>query len=82
MKGDETMKNSPVIEKEFKQRLKTVCSDEEFIMGMLVYAYDDEDRQFLINYIDAGDDVNLETVTVIASNLCDLRDEMNGNRKS
>lgn len=51
-------------------------------MGMLVFAYDDEDRQFLIDYIDAGDDVNIETVSVLALNLCDRRDEINANRKS
>ena len=65
-----------------EERLKRIFDDKEFIMGMLVFAYDDEDRQFLIDYIDAGDDVNIETVSVLALNLCDRRDEINADRKS
>lgn len=74
--------NSPLIESQLSSRLKRIFDDKEFIMGMLVFAYDDEDRQFLIDYIDAGDDVNIETVSVLALNLCDRRDEINANRKS
>ena len=74
--------NSPLIESQLSARLKRIFDDKEFIMGMLVFAYDDEDRQFLIDYIDAGDDVNIETVSVLALNLCDRRDEINADRKS
>ena len=73
--------NSPLIETQLSARLKRIFDDKEFIMGKLVFVYDDEDRQFLIDYIDAGDDVNVETVSVLALNLCDRRDEINSNRE-
>lgn len=69
--------NSRTLEAELIKRLKKIFNDKEFVMGMLVFVYDDKDRQSLIDYIDNGEDVTVESVSVIALNLCDLRDRIN-----
>lgn len=74
--------NSRTLETELIKRLKKVFNDKEFVMGMLVFVYDDKDRQLLIDYIDKGEDVTVESVSAIALNLCDLRDEINFKQNS
>lgn len=69
--------NKPIsdIAIEFVRKLQDIWDDEEFIIGMLTYADNDEDRKTIIEFIDAGIDVDVETVTVLA---LDLDDKRNG----
>lgn len=66
-------KRVSTVEIELRKRLKALFDDWEFINGILVYARDERDRQTLLEFIDAGDDVSVETVTVLALELCDAR---------
>ena len=56
------------------EKLRDLFDDEEFIMGVLVYVDNVDDRMKLLEFIDAGDDVSVETVTVRALELNDIRE--------
>lgn len=59
------------------KRLRSVYNDDNFIIGVLSYVWEsEEDQQTIINFIDAGEDVDDETVIVLAMNLCDIREGM------
>lgn len=60
---------------EFVQKLEGIWDDREFIIGMLTIAEHDEDKRKIIEFIDAGIDVDAETVTVLALDLDDKRNE-------
>ena len=75
------MKNSRILEKELERRIRQIFDDDEYVLGIKIAAYDDEDRQTLIDFIDKGEDVTVESVLVISLNLCDLRDEYNAEKK-
>lgn len=55
------------------EKLKNIFNDREFIIGILTYADNEEDQKTIINFINEDDDVTVETVTVLALNLCDMR---------
>lgn len=58
---------------EFVQKLQNIWDDKDFIIGMLSFADNDEDRKTIIEFIDAGVDVDVETVSVLALELNDKR---------
>lgn len=58
---------------ELVKRLRVLFDDREFFLAILSYADTDSDRQAIIDFIDAGDDVDVETVTVMALDLNDLK---------
>lgn len=59
-------------------KLRTVYDNDNFILGVLCDVWESpEDQQTVINFIDAGDDVDMETVCVLAMNLGDAREEIN-----
>lgn len=60
--------------KQLELKLRELFDDDEFVEGILVYAYDERDRETILDFINSGDDVSVETVTVLALNLCDQRD--------
>lgn len=60
---------------EFVQKLQGIWDDKDFIIGMLSFADNDEDRKTIIEFIDAGVDVDVETVSVLALELNDKRNE-------
>lgn len=60
---------------EFVQKLQDLWDDKEFIIGMLSIAEHDEDKRKIIEFIDAGIDVDVETVTVLALDLDDKRND-------
>lgn len=70
-------KNLSKVTSALVERVRKIYDNEEFIIGIISSAYDERDRQKLIDFIDAGDDVSLETVAVLAMNLGDARDEEN-----
>lgn len=59
------------ITSEFIRLLKQIWDDDDFILGMLTFADNDEDRQTIIEFIKTGEDVDVETVSVLALELND-----------
>ena len=57
------------------KKLKTICDDDDFIVGVLSDVCDsEEDQRALMDFIEAGDDVNEETISVLAMELGDARE--------
>jgi hypothetical protein len=54
---------------ELIHRLRKIYDDQEFVLAILTYADNDIDRQKIIDFIDAGIDVDDETVSVLAIEL-------------
>lgn len=57
------------ITSEFIRLIRTIWDDDEFVLGMLTFADNDDDRQTIIDFINAGEDVDIETVSVLALEL-------------
>ena len=53
------------------KRLKKIYDNDNFIIEVLTYADNPEDQITIIDFIDAGEDVDDETVSVLAMNLAD-----------
>lgn len=58
---------------ELAKKLKTVYDNDNFILGVLTYADNEEDQKKIIEFIDKGQDVDDETVMVLAMDLSDAR---------
>lgn len=58
---------------ELIEELTKLFNDKEFIDGMLAYAATESDRKVLLDYIREGEDVDIETVTVLAIHLSNSR---------
>ena len=59
---------------EFVSKLIDIWDDREFITSMISIAEHDDDKRKIIDFIDAGIDVDVETVSVLALDLADERD--------
>ena len=59
---------------EFVSKLIDIWDDREFVISMLSIAEHDDDKRTIIEFIDAGIDVDVETVSVLALDLADERD--------
>lgn len=57
------------------KRLKKIYDNDNFIIEVLTYADNPEDQKTIIDFIDAGEDVDDETVSVLAMNLADAREK-------
>lgn len=55
------------------KKLKSIYDNKEFIIEVLSYADNQEDQQTIIDFIDAGEDVDDETISVLAMDLADAR---------
>lgn len=71
------MKNdtNSTITKNLIIKLRELFDDNDFINGILVYADNIEDRKAILDFINEGKDVDVETVTVLALELNDNRNE-------
>lgn len=58
---------------ELVEELTKLFHDKDFIDGMLAYAATDSDRKVLLDFIREGNDVDIETVTVLAIHLSNSR---------
>ena len=58
---------------EFVSKLIDIWDDREFITSMISIAEHDDDKRTIIEFIDAGIDVDVETVSVLALDLADER---------
>lgn len=54
------------LQKKLRDKLKTVSKDKDFILGVLLDAETEEDQQVIIDYIDKGEDVNEQNVTLLS----------------
>lgn len=61
--------NNSKLENDLIVKLKEIVGDPETIFGIMVYADNDRDRQAILNFINAGDDVDIETISVLAIEL-------------
>lgn len=57
------------------KRLKKIYDNNNFIIEVLTYADNPEDQKTIIDFIDAGEDVDDETVSVLVMNLADAREK-------
>lgn len=57
------------IENKLINLLRNIYDDDDFIFGILVYADTDSLREKVINFIENGCDVDMETITVYAIEL-------------
>lgn len=57
------------------KRLKKIYDNDNFIIEVLTYVDNPEDQKTIIDFIDAGEDVDDETVSVLAMNLADAREK-------
>lgn len=55
------------------KKLKSIYDNKEFIIEVLSNADNPEDQQTIIDFIDAGEDVDDETISVLAMDLADAR---------
>ena len=46
--------------------LKKISTDEEFILGTIVYAENEEEQQQIIDYIETGKDVSYENIVLLS----------------
>lgn len=63
-----------IVAQELVEALTKIFDDREFVEGMLAYASTESDRKVLLDFIRAGEDVDLETVTVLAIHLSNSND--------
>ena len=61
------------LQKKLRDKLKTVSKDKDFILGVLLDAETEEDQQVIIDYIDKGEDVNEQNVTLLSGFLYNKR---------
>lgn len=57
------------------KRLKRIYDNDNFIIEVLSNADNPEDQKTIIDFIDAGEDVDDETVSVLAMDLADAREK-------
>ena len=54
------------LEKELIKKAKDVSQDKDFLVSVINYADTEEDQQAIIDYIDKGEDVNEQNVTLLS----------------
>lgn len=67
------MGNESEITQALRKELKKLFDDREFIEAILLYLPHDDDRKAILDFIYAGEDVSVETVTVMALDINDMR---------
>ena len=67
--------NIPIVSKKLYSALKNVYDNPDFIKAIFVYAEVEEDRQTILDFIDRGNDVDVETISVLAMDLSDAREK-------
>nr|DAH31964.1 MAG TPA: hypothetical protein [Caudoviricetes sp.] len=63
-------------EKELVKKLRAIWNDKEFVIGVLSYLKDDEERAEVAEFIDSNDDVTSESVTLLALDISQKRDNV------
>lgn len=72
MRNDEEFSELAVI---LAKKVRKIYNDDVYISAVLAEVmYSEEDIQAMIDFIDAGDDVDMETVIVLAIELANARE--------
>lgn len=62
---------------EYESRLRSLLQSmdlvDDYINGIFDFAYHPQDQKALIDFIEAGDDVDLETIAILALELFEHR---------
>lgn len=56
------------------KKLKEVYDNDDFILAVLAEATNPEDQQTILDFIETGEDVTDETISVLAMDLADARE--------
>lgn len=56
------------------KKLKEIYDNDSFIIEVLTYANNPEDQQTILDFIETGEDVTDETISVLAMDLADARE--------
>ena len=59
------MRNKELYTK-LEKKLRNVFDDDDFVNGMLLYVDHEDDAKMLMQFIDNGEEINVESVTVTA----------------
>lgn len=51
------------------KKLREIWDHDDFVEGVLAFADNDEDRQAVLDFIEAGDDVTTDTISLCALDL-------------
>ena len=57
------------VEKELVEKLRSIWNDKNFVIGVLSYLKNDEERRKLIEFIDSNDDVTSEQIDLLSLNI-------------
>ncbi len=67
--------NIPEVSRQLYSVLKEIYDNADFIQAVFVYAETEEDQQTVLDFIESGDDVDVETISVLAMDLSDAREQ-------
>lgn len=56
------------------KKLKEIYDNEVFIVEVLTYANNPDDQQTILDFIETGEDVTDETISVLVMDLADARE--------
>lgn len=56
------------------KKIKEIYDNEAFIIEVLTYANNPDDQQTILDFIETGEDVTDETISVLAMDLADARE--------
>lgn len=56
------------------KKLKEVYDNDDFILAVLAEATNPKDQQTILDFIETGEDVTDETISVLAMDLADARE--------
>lgn len=56
------------------KKLKEVYDNDDFILAVLAEATNPEDQKTILDFIETGEDVTDETISVLAMDLADARE--------
>ena len=61
------------VEKELIEKLRSIWNDKNFVIGVLSYLKNDEERSKLIEFIDSNDDVTSEQIDLLSLDISQSR---------
>ena len=69
------MSENKNLKEELKTRLSKIWDEYDFVVGVSSHLKNDEDRQAMIDYLDASNDHDKSRITLVALNLYRAREE-------
>ena len=69
------MKDTKEMKRKLFDKLKEYHNDKDFVCGVVSNTRNDEDRQTIIDYIDNGENVSVETIILLSLHLKNERNK-------